>query len=78
MNINSEEYIFKFGCLVQHGVDFMQDFSIFANEFVAKFYEIKPELDVYGYSSSWVVWQKENANNIVELFDELQSQNLIP
>jgi len=78
MNINSEEYQYKFGSLIQFGTSYMQGFSTFADEFLSEYSLVGTELNQYGYSQEWVNWQKQNAQNIVDLYDALNAQNLIP
>jgi hypothetical protein len=77
-NIYSEDYIFKFGSLIQYGVEYMQGFSTFADEFYTEFHFRKSELNDYGYSPDWVQWQKNNSSQIIQLYDELNDMNLIP
>jgi hypothetical protein len=78
MNINSEEYQYKFGSLIQFGTSYMQSFSTFADEFLLEYNTQLDELNEYGYSQSWVNWQKANSQNIVDLYDALNAMNLIP
>ena len=77
-NINSSEYIFKFGSLIQFGVSYMQGFSTFADTFLSEYNSVKPDLDADGYSDSWVVWQKQNVQNIIDLYNQLDAQGKIP
>jgi hypothetical protein len=77
-NIYSEDYIFKFGSLIQYGTQYMQGFSTFADEFLLEFNLRKLELNEYGYSPDWVQWQKNNSTQIIQLYDELNDMNLIP
>jgi hypothetical protein len=77
-NIHSEEYIYKYGRLVQFGVAYMQGFSAFADLFVSTLNSYQQELSDYGYSINWVYWQKQNSADIVKLYNELDAQNLIP
>lgn len=77
-NIHSTEYIQKFGSLVQYGVSYMQGFSAFADQFVSEYNSVKQEIDEYGYSNDWTVWQKQNSQSIIDLYDQLNAQGLIP
>jgi hypothetical protein len=78
MNIFSEEYREKFGSLVQFGIDYMQGFSTFADEFVLEYNLRKSEIDMYGFSNQWLEYQKQNAQSIINLYNELNNYNLIP
>jgi hypothetical protein len=78
MNIYTEEYLFKFGSLIQFGTSYMEGFSPFSDSFVSKFEEVKQELNLYGHSVNWVDWQKQNSQNIIDLYDSLNSQGMIP
>jgi len=77
-NIHSSEYIFKFGSLVQYGVSYMQGFSTFSDQFVSEYNSVKQELDEYGYSNDWTVWQKQNAQSIIDLYNQLDAVGGIP
>jgi hypothetical protein len=74
----SDEYIYKFGRLVQFGVSYMQGHSTFADSFLSQYQSIKTELDTHGYSIEWVDWQKQNAQNIIDLHDSLNTAGLVP
>jgi hypothetical protein len=78
MNIYSEEYTSKYGSLVQLGIEYIQGFSTFADEFVSEYNLRKAEIDTYGFSNQWIEWQKQNAANIINLYNELNNSNLIP
>jgi hypothetical protein len=78
MNIYSEEYTSKYGSLVQLGIEYIQGFSTFADEFVSEYNLRKTEIDTYGFSNQWIEWQKQNAANIINLYNELNNSNLIP
>lgn len=78
MNINSEEYIQKYGSLVQFGISYMLGFSQFADTFIQEYNNVKPEIDQYGGSSSWVSWQRSNYSQIMDLYDQLNQGGLIP
>jgi hypothetical protein len=78
MNINSDEYQYKFGSLIQFGVSYMQGFSSFADSFLLEYSTRLNELNEYGYSQEWVNWQKLNSQNIVDLYDALNAEGLIP
>lgn len=56
----------------------MQGFSAFADQFVSEYNVVKQELDQYGYSPDWVAWQKQNAQSIIDLYNQLDAQGLIP
>ena len=75
---HSIELVEKYGNLVQFGVDYMSGFSQFADEFLEKFYEHKPEIDIQGYSLSWNDWRIANSEQIILLHDALKAENLIP
>lgn len=77
-NIHSEQFIYKYGRLVQFGTDFMIGFSTFADEFHNTRNSFMDELNDYGYSINWVNWQKQNSQSIIDLHDELEAANLIP
>jgi hypothetical protein len=78
MNINSEDYQYKFGSLIQFGTSYMQGFSVFADQFLLEYNAQQVELNEYGYSQSWINWQKQNSQQIVDLYDALNAENLIP
>jgi hypothetical protein len=78
VNIFSQEYIYKFGRLIQYGISYMQGHSTFADLFISEFQNVKSELDTYGYSLDWIQWQKQNAQNIIDLHDSLSALGLIP
>jgi hypothetical protein len=78
MNINSEDYQYKFGSLIQFGTSYMQGFSTFADQFLLEHNAQQVELNEYGYSQSWINWQKQNSQQIVDLYDALNAENLIP
>ena len=59
-NIHSQDYIYKFGRLIQFGVSYMQGHSVFADSFLLEYENVKPELEIYGYSNDWTNWQKQN------------------
>jgi hypothetical protein len=77
-NINSQEYITKFGSLVQYGVSYMQGFSAFADQFIYQHDLAAAEINEYGYSDTWIAWQKANSNSIIDLYNQLDAQGLIP
>lgn len=77
-NIYSEDYIYKYGRLVQYGVEYLQGFSAFADSFYDEYVFRKSELNEYGYSPDWVHWQKQNSSAIIQLHDDLEAQDLIP
>lgn len=77
-NIYSEDYIFKYGQLVQYGTSYMQGFSSFADDFHNTRNSFQDELNNYGYSINWVNWQKQNSQSIIDLYDQLNAQGLIP
>lgn len=74
--INSTEYIYKYGKLVQFGTDFMIGFSSFADEFHNTLSTYIQEISNYGYSIEWNNWQKQNAEAITKLYDELEKAGL--
>ena len=76
-NINSTDYINKYGKLVQFGTDFMVRFSSFADEFNNTLNLHIQEIADYGYSTEWNNWQKQNAEAIIQLHDELEEAKLL-
>jgi hypothetical protein len=76
-NINSTDYIYKYGKLVQFGTDFMVGFSSFADEFNNTLNLHIQEIADYGYSTEWNNWQKQNAEAIIQLHDELEEAKLL-
>jgi hypothetical protein len=72
------ELLEKYGALVQYGVDYMANFSPFADTFLAKFYQYKPEVDAQGYSIAWNNWRVDNSAEIIALYDALKAADLIP
>ncbi len=78
MNLNSNEYIYKYGSMVQFGVSYMSGFSTFADEFLTNFNLYLPQVIESGYSEEWRTWQKNNISAICNLYDELNVAGLIP
>lgn len=75
---NSPEYIFKYGSLIQFGVDWMQGFSVFADAFLNEYLKFYPILSTQGYSQGWVDWQKANESEIISLYDSANQAGIIP
>ena len=76
--MSNSELLEKFGSLIQYGVGYMANFNTFANTFIAKYYEYKPEIDREGYSAAYNAWRTLNAEQIIELYDALDAEGLIP
>jgi hypothetical protein len=77
-NINTTDYIYKYGRLIQFGTDFMIGFSSFADEFHNTLNLHIYEIANYGYSTEWNNWQRQNIEAIIQLHDELETEGLIP
>ena len=77
-NLNTADYIYKYGRLVQFGTDFMIGFSSFADEFHTTLNLHIQEISNYGNSIEWNNWQKQNADIIIQLHDDLEAGELIP
>lgn len=77
-NIHSEEFIYKYGRLVQFGTNYMIGYSQFADDFHNARNGFMQELNDYGYSMEWVNWQKNNSDAIINLYDSLEEDGLIP
>jgi hypothetical protein len=74
----TEELAIKYGKLVQFGVDYMIGFNSFADLFVIKYNEFKAEIMEFGYSDDRRKWVTQNKNEIIQLYDDLNSSGLIP
>jgi hypothetical protein len=77
-NLNSTEYIYKYGKLVQFGTNFMIGFSSFADEFHNTISTYTQEMNDYGYSIEWNNWKKQRVDSIIQLHNELEEAGLIP
>jgi hypothetical protein len=78
-NTYTDEYIFKFGSLIQFGTSyFFPNFSTFAEEFLTNYNLYLPDIIENGYSEEWEMWQRNNSIAICDLYDKLNEADLIP
>lgn len=74
----SNPFIHQYGCLVQYGFNFMEGFSAFADEFIARHKASEAKKKEQGFCPNLESWIYNNQTAITQLYGELLSAGLLP